>query len=44
MFLGVVLELLSNPKKLKEMGEKARSFYKPETNRKIVEEIVKLCQ
>jgi len=44
MFLGVILKLLDSPQKLKEMGEKAGSFYKPETNQKIVEEIVKLCQ
>ena len=44
MFLGIILKLLDNPKKLKEMGEKAKSFYKPKTNPKIVEEIAKLCQ
>lgn len=44
MFLDVIFDLLNKPEKLKEMGEKAKSFYKPETNQKIAEEIISLCQ
>ena len=44
MFLGVIFGLVDNPEKLKEIGEKAKSFYRPETNQKIIEEILRLCQ
>ncbi len=44
MFLSAIFRLLDNPEKLKEIGEKAKSFYKPETNQKIIEEILRLCQ
>jgi len=44
IFLDVIFDLLNKPEKLKEMGEKAKSFYKPETNQKIAEEIIRLCQ
>lgn len=43
MFLDAIFGLIDDPKRAKEMGEKARSFYKPETNQKIAEEILKLC-
>ncbi len=44
MFLGAIFRLSDNPEKLKEMSKKVKSFYKPETNQKIVEEILRLCQ
>lgn len=44
MFLDAIFGLLNNPEKMKEMREKAKSFYKPETNQKIAEEIISLCQ
>ncbi len=44
MFTDAVFELLNNPAKLQEMGEKAKSFYKSEINQKIAEEILNLCQ
>jgi UDP-N-acetylglucosamine--N-acetylmuramyl-(pentapeptide) pyrophosphoryl-undecaprenol N-acetylglucosamine transferase len=44
MFLDIIFDLLNKPEKLKEMGEKAKSFYKPETNQKIAGEIIRLCQ
>ena len=44
MFLNAVFELIDNPKKAKEIGEKAKAFYNPSTNHKIAEEIIKLCQ
>jgi len=44
IFLDVVFDLLNKPEKLKEMGERAKSFYNPETNQKIAEEIISLCQ
>jgi UDP-N-acetylglucosamine--N-acetylmuramyl-(pentapeptide) pyrophosphoryl-undecaprenol N-acetylglucosamine transferase len=43
MFLSAVFGLINNPARAKEMREKAKSFYKPETNQKIMEEILKLC-
>lgn len=44
MFLDAVFNLMDNPEKAKKIGEMAKSFYKPDTNRKIAEEILKLCQ
>jgi len=44
MFLDAVFELIDDPEKARRMGEKAKSFYKPDTNRKIVEEIIKLAK
>lgn len=44
MFLDAVFGLLDNPQKAKKMGEKAKSFYKPDANQKIAEEILKLCR
>jgi len=44
MLLGAIFGLINDPEKAKKIGEKAKSFYKPETNQKIAEEIVKLCQ
>lgn len=40
LFLDAVSELLNNPEKLKEMGERVKTFYKPEINQKIAEEII----
>lgn len=44
MFLNAIFELIDNPEKAKQMGEKAKSFYKPETNQKIAEEILGLVK
>jgi len=44
MFLDAVFGLIDDSEKAKEMAEKAKSFYRPETNQRIVEEIFKLCQ
>jgi len=44
MFLDAVFGLIDNPQKAKEIGERARLFYKPDTNQKIAEEIISLCQ
>jgi len=44
MFLDAAFELIDDPEKARRMGEKAKSFYKPDTNRKIVEEIIKLAK
>jgi UDP-N-acetylglucosamine--N-acetylmuramyl-(pentapeptide) pyrophosphoryl-undecaprenol N-acetylglucosamine transferase len=41
MFLDEISKLLSNPNKLKEMGEKAKSFYQPNIAEKIRDEIIK---
>lgn len=41
MFLNAIFGLLDKPGKLKEMGEKAKSFYNPSTNYKVAEEILK---
>lgn len=43
IFLSNIFELIDNPEKAQEMGSKAKSFYKPETNQKVAEEILKLC-
>ncbi len=40
MFLDAIFGILDNPQKAQEMGKKAKSFYKPETNQKIAEEIL----
>jgi len=44
LFLSAIFELIDNPEKIETMGRKARSFYNPDTNQKIVEEILSLCQ
>ncbi len=44
MFLNAVFELIDNPEEAKQMGEKAKLFYKPETNQKIAEEILGLAK
>ncbi len=44
MFLGTIFRLLDDPEKLKEMGEKTKSFYKPEANQKITEWILGLAK
>lgn len=44
MFLNAIFGLLDNPKKAKQIGEKAKTFYKPEINQKIAEEISKYAK
>jgi len=44
MFLDEISKLLSNPNKLKEMGEKAKSFYQPNVAEKIKDEIIKTAK
>lgn len=44
MFLDAIFGLLNNPEKAKEMGEKAKSFYKAGTNQKTAEEIINLAK
>ncbi len=44
LFLSNIFELIDNPEKAQQMGEKANSFYDPKTSQKIAEEILKLCQ
>ena len=40
IFLEQISNLLKNPDKLKEMGEKAKTFYKPNIAEKIRDEII----
>ena len=44
LFLEAISNLLSNPAKLKEMGEKAKSFYNPKTPELIRDEILKIIR
>ena len=44
IFLEQISKLLSDPNKLKEMGEEAKTFYKPNIAEKIRDEIIKLTQ
>ena len=40
MFLSTIFDLLDNPEKIKEMGKQVKSFYKPEANQEIAEQIL----
>jgi len=44
MFLNTILDLLNNPEKMKTMEEKNKLFYRPETNQRIVQEIIGLTK
>jgi len=44
MFLRTVFDLIDNPEKIKTIAQNAKSFYNPNTNKEIVNEILKIIK
>lgn len=44
MFLRTIFDLIDNPEKIKTIAQNAKSFYNPNTNKEIVNEILKIIK